>query len=301
MQTSLLKERKSNKCWERIISLLPRKLSHELEHIAKSRKNAPSCINELRIRADAVSTVVVDGAVIPLAVRVGADELDDIVFHACDGSIYAFRDTLARGYIPLGDGVRLGVCGHARYEGGELVGVSGISTLVFRLPFGECSFADDIAAIFLSSHSCGMLIYAPPGGGKTTVLRKLARSLASGKGARRVCIVDERCEFLPEDYINCTVDILRGYRRAEGIELAVRTLSPEIIVIDEISSEDAQGLADVMRCGIPLIATAHASSIDELLSKPYIAKFSDIGAFDLLVGITRVNREFGFIATGMKS
>ncbi len=283
-----------------MLALLPQNLALELEHIARTRKGMPQSVNELRLRAGGVSTLLADGVLINLHVRLREDELEDIIFSACEGSLYAFRDTLAQGYVPLGDGIRLGICGHARYEGGALVGVRGAGTLVFRFPFGECLFAEDIASIFRLGLHSGMLIYAPPGGGKTTALRSLVRVLGSGKGSKRVCVIDERCEFLPEDYIRCTVDILRGYKRAQGIELAVRTLTPEIIVIDEISSEEAAGLEGVMRCGIPMIATAHASSMEELLEKPYISKFTSMGTFDLLVGITKSDKDFGFIATDIR-
>ncbi len=299
MKSIITKEEKHAGSWQKILRLLPTRLTRELENIRKSRRDLLSEASELRLRAGGVSTLALSSGSLPLAVRLCEDELEEIIFGACDGSLYAYRDTLAEGYVPMSCGVRLGVCGRARYEGGELVGVRGITSLVFRLPYGECAFADDIAELFLSASHAGMLIYAPPGGGKTTALRSLVRVLSSGRYARRVCVVDERCEFIPEDYIMCAVDILRGYKRAEGIELAVRTLNPEIIVIDEIASDEAKSLEGVIRCGIPIIATSHAQTMDELMTKPHISRFCEMGAFDFLVGITKAADEYGFVATGI--
>ncbi len=286
--------------WQTVLDMLPRKLSEEIEHIARSRRNMLSMISEIRLRVGGVSELSFIGGAVPLVIKITEDELNEIIYKACDGSLYAYRDTLSEGYIPMEGGIRVGVCGHARYDGGALVGVRGISSLVFRFPFGECAFANEVAELFLSTSRGGMLIYAPPAGGKTTALRSLVKELSRGVEARRVCVIDERCEFDPEDYIRCSVDILRGYKRAHGIELAVRTLSPEIIVIDEIASDEAEALRSVMRCGIPVIATAHASSMEELLRKPHISRLIDLGVFDLFVGITRTGDEFGYVATGIQ-
>ena len=238
------------------------------------------------------------GETLHLFSRVGEEELEEILLKITDGSLYSCRDTLAEGYVPMRGGVRVGVCGRARYDGGRMVGVSGVSSLVFRLPFSACGFAAELCELFRGARS-GLLIYAPPGGGKTTALREMARILSSGADARRVAIVDERLEFFPEDYVGCEVDLLRGYKRRAGVEIAVRTLSPEIVMIDEIGADEAEGLSEVARCGIPVIATAHASSIDELLCKRGIGGLMRNGAFDLFAGIVKRDGNFGFVATAL--
>jgi stage III sporulation protein AA len=101
--------------------------------------------------------------------------------------------------------------------------------------------------------------------------------------------VDERCEFSAEDYSECEVDILRGYKKREGIEIATRTMSPEVLCVDEISGEDGASIAGVVRCGIPIIATSHASSRDELFSKSSLLPLFDCGVFDVFVGISRTD------------
>lgn len=298
MQGQLLNQRSQlvKSAWEEVISALPSALMREVVHIGASRKGFPSGLCEIRLRATGACVLVFESECIRLLSRVSERELSQVLERITDGSLYSYRDTLAEGFVPLKGGVRVGVCGAAKYDGGELVGIHAISSMVFRLPFGECNFADSLAELFLSSVHSGMLIYAPPGGGKTTALRSLVKILSSGTSASRVCVIDERCEFLPQEYFGCEADILRGYKRADGIEIAVRTLNPEIIVIDEIGAKEAEGLFGVMRCGIPVIATAHASSVEELLSKPGISMMTEGGVFDLFVGIIKKEGSYGFVS-----
>ena len=298
MEGQLLNQRGQlvKSAWEEVLSALPSALMREVIHIGASRKGFPSGLCEIRLRASGVCVLVFESECIRLVSRVSERELSQVLERITDGSLYAYRDTLAEGFVPLKGGVRVGVCGAAKYDGGELVGIHAISSMVFRLPFGECNFADSLAELFSSSVRSGMLIYAPPGGGKTTALRSLVKILSSGSLAKRVCVVDERCEFLPQEYLHCEADILRGYKRADGIEIAVRTLNPEIIVIDEIGAKEAEGLCAVMRCGIPVIATAHASSVAELLSKPGISAMTESGVFDLFVGIIKNEGSYGFVS-----
>ena len=301
MEGILLKEKWDliNDAWGAVLSHMPPSLLREIMHIGASRKGFPIGLCEIRLRASGACTLVFEGECIRLMSRVGERELSLILDGITDGSLYAFRDTLADGFVPLRGGVRVGVCGVAKYDGGELVGIHGISSMVFRLPFGECNFADELAKLFSTKAKSGMLIYAPPGGGKTTALRSIVKILSSGEGAKRVCVVDERCEFLPQEYLRCEADILRGYKRSDGIEIAVRTLNPEIIVIDEIGAKDAAGLYAVMRCGIPIVATAHASSLEEVRSKPSISLIAKSGVFDLFVGIVKNNGVYGIVSDSM--
>lgn len=295
MQASMEKEKIA---WSAVVENLPGSLVREIEQIGLSRKGFPHGLCEIRLRADARCSVLFSGESIPLVSRVSSEALEEILLKVGDLSLYSCRDTLAEGYLPMAGGVRVGVCGRARYDGGNLVGVSGIGSLVFRLPFAECEFAGSLCELFRGARS-GLLIYAPPGGGKTTALRGMARILSSGAEAKRVAVIDERLEFYAEDYLGCEVDLLRGYRRARGVEIAARTLSPEIIIIDEIGRDEVRELSEVVRCGIPIIATAHAASIDELMSRQGVASLIRGGAFDLFAGIVKRDGEFGFLATAL--
>ncbi len=273
---------------EKVLDILPKRVSMEISGLCKSRLGGVTMLREIRLRAEGRASLKLGGVYYPLFSSVSFDEVEKTVMKICDGAVYASRDRICDGYLPLGGGVRVGIVGSARYEGGALVGVESISSLVFRIPFGECDTKEELLSAF-SRASEGMLVYSPPGGGKTTALRALARLLGSGEHPKRVCIIDEREEFLTEDYTECEVDILKGYKRQKGLEIAVRTMSPEVLMIDEIGSEDARGIAEAARSGIPIIATAHAGSLSELFSKISLKPLFDIGAFDVFAGIFEEN------------
>ena len=268
-----------------VLSYLPTQISEEILRLVGGRREGVLGLREIRLRAEGRCSILYLKEKIPLFSSLKLNEAESLVNLLCDGALYAHRDTLASGYVTLRGGVRVGICGYARYEGGRLVGVSEMRSLVFRIPGGECEISEELAAAF-SEVRRGMLIYSPPGVGKTTALRALAKSVGEGASPRRVCGVDERCEFSEEDYSACEVDILKGYTRREGIEIATRTMSAEVIMIDEIGADDAESIRDVLRCGIPIVATAHAASYEEIKSKPGIASLISTGAFDVFAGIS---------------
>lgn len=268
---------------ERVLALLPRGLSDEIIRLASCRAGGVGEIREIMIRCGGLCQVRLGRESLPLYHRVDREGTDGLVSRLVDGALYAHRDSIASGYISLDGGIRVGICGSASYDGGRLVGVRDMRSLLFRIPSGRCDFADELYAVYDRGIGQGMLIYSPPGVGKTTALRSLALRLG---GRMRVCVVDERCEFPTEDYSGSRVDILKGYRRREGIEIATRTLSPDIIMIDEISAEDAEAMLGVVRCGIPLIATAHAGNFSELRSRPALRGLFDCSVFSTFVGIS---------------
>ena len=199
---------------------------------------------------------------------------------------------IAEGFISLPGGIRVGVCGSAAYDGEKLVGISNMSSLLFRIPTGECAFEDELYAVFCEGIGRGMIIYSPPGVGKTTAIRRLAYMIGGGNSPKRVAVVDERGEFDENDYFDRRVDILRGYKKGIGIEIATRTMSPDLITIDEIGADDVEPMLSAIKCGVPIIATAHAADKYELLSRPALRRFFDCSAFDKLVGIRVENGKY---------
>ncbi len=283
---------KSEKRASLVISTIGGRIGEEIERIALSRRSGLSGIKEICIRAEGRSSVVIGEERIPLYSTVTKAETEKLMSRLCDGALYAYRDSIASGYLTLKGGVRVGISGYAKYEYKSFVGVSDIRSLLFRIPGHACEFAERLYEIFSEGVGSGMLIYSPPGVGKTTALRSLASSLGTGRSPYRVAVIDERCEFDEEDYADAEVDILKGYKRRRGIEIATRTMAPEIIMIDEIGADDAEGIAAVSKCGIPLIATAHAGSYEELLMRSALYTLIGSGVFDVFVGISYSDGEY---------
>lgn len=270
---------------DRVLSYFPSGISREIRDLSEHRSDG--ALREIRLRAEGRASVRLGKSTIPLLGRVSSEELYTLLCRICDGAVYSQRDSICSGYVSMSCGVRVGVVGTAGYDSASLVGVEKISSLVFRIPTGECSFAPELERVFRTEgRGGGMLIYSPPGVGKTTALRALARRLGGGRTPMRVCVVDERFEFFPEDYRECEVDLLRGYKKKTGLDIAVRTMSPDIVMMDEIGAGEADAVLDAVHCGIPIVATAHARSADELLSKRSLKPLFESGAFVTLVGIS---------------
>ena len=260
-----------------------------------SRMNTQkSAVNEIRLRADGLSAIVVSGKNVALDVTVSKDEMKEVFKRACGGAVYAHRDDVCRGFVTLSGGVRVGVCGYAKYEGGGVVGIGDISSLVFRIPTGECSFARALYREWFSRGG-GMLICSGAGEGKTTAIRALAGLIGTGESARRVVVADERCEFNPDEYKRAHVDILRGYKRSSGIDIAIRTMSAEILIVDEISSpEDAAAMMMSVGAGVTVIATVHARSLEDAMRREHVATLVRGGLFESACVISRRKGVFSY-------
>lgn len=273
---------------DHILSYLPPPLRSEILRLQAGRVNFYRDLSEIRLRVGSPCALVLGGRNVLLLHRCTAQDMAALVSRLCHGSVYAFRDAIAEGYLPFPGGVRVGLCGYARYEGGHLVGISEVHSLVFRIPHEVCDSEETLFREWSAGVRAGMLIYSPPGGGKTTALRALARRIGSGHDPRRVAVIDERGEFGAADFTTASVDVLRGYRRAAGLEIATRTLSPEVLVVDEIGGEEeARAMLGVLKTGVPLIATAHAASYDEVCRRRSLAPFLELGVFDVFVGLFR--------------
>lgn len=262
--------------------LLPARVTKALEGL--------SDIEELRLAAGRQMWVRKDRRHFALDVRLTAKEIEDMVLRMCGGSLYAHAESICNGFIPLGGGVRVGVCGRVTLEGGRVIGVHDISSLCIRIP--RAVTLDVSEAVLLLRHfsfTRGLLLYAPPSGGKTTYLRSLALTLASGEKPRRVAVVDTRDElaFSLDSPMLC-LDILSGYPKGYGVEIATRTLGAEVILCDEIGGEeDVRAILGVQSGGVPLVASAHASSVQDLMGRPSILSLHRAGVFGAYLGISR--------------
>ncbi len=278
-----------------LFGFLPRGLVRELSQISRSVPCFCTRLSELRLRRGGPSQIVISGRSYPLFYRPRADEMEHILLRLSEGALFAHRDSIGDGYISAGMGIRVGVSGRASYEGGVMVGVGDISLFVFRLPSVRCDYAEELYRGWASLGFGNLLIGAPPLGGKTTAIAALARLLGSGRDAMRTVIVDERAELDPAEFAGCTVDVLQGYKRQAGIELAIRTMSAELVIVDEITSEkEANALFVALGAGVGVVATVHAGSVREMMMRGCLGAVLREGLFRVGAMLTSAGGTYGF-------
>lgn len=279
--------------WVLPSDLLPPRLTHAILEAVHGRGET---VEEIRLRAGRYAGITAGGRNLTANAILTVAELTAILTHMCGGSLYAYSQTINQGYVTLPSGIRVGVAGRAVCEEGHIIGICEITGLCIRLPhrFGRmggtvCRLLRSMAAEGGSPQ--GVLIYAPPGEGKTTLLRAVTAGMAGADGEPplRTVVVDTRGELSFEtDGQGLCLDILQGYPRACGVEIATRTLSAQLIVCDEIGDvEEAMALISAHHGGVPLVATAHAGTPEELLRRTGIRLLHEAHLFGAYVGIRR--------------
>lgn len=242
-----------------------------LKSAAKIRITEPmSGIAEIRLRAGRPSVCVnILGDMRICSEPFSAAEIADCFAEICRYSIHSFQEEISHGFVTLDGGHRVGLCGTAVTNGGRIEMFKDISGLNIRIAHEVKGCADEIYSRFFSGGMRSMLIAGKPLCGKTTVLRDLARRLGE---RHRVTLIDSRNELsaslhgTPTLDIGLNTDALCGCPKSDGIMLALRTLSPEIIICDEIGNDES-AVEQAMFCGVKLIASAHAASLDELFMR----------------------------------
>ncbi len=208
----------------------------------------------------------------------------------CGYSIYSRQTEIKNGYITVKGGHRIGLCGTAEIKDGEISTVTDITSLNVRISRQIFGVAAGIMPHIVPVGG-GVLIAGAPSTGKTTLLRDIAYRLSLGKGCRimRTCVIDERGElsggYRDESEIDLGLaDVLRGYPKGDGIMQSIRSLSPQIIICDEVGTqEDAQAVAQGANAGAYIIATIHAQDYHSLMQRKQAQRLLETGAFGTLI------------------
>lgn len=257
---------------------------------------------EIRLRAgkplsfvtfEGISYLSVHGRVTGLpcgtSFTVSISDIKESFQRICEYSVYSYTKDISQGFVTVGGGHRAGVYGTAVYSGGNITGIRDVSGINLRISREFKNCASELITSAFSDGLCGLLLCGSPSTGKTTMLRDTAR-LVSDMLLKKVTVIDERGEIAAsvkgeaQNDVGINTDVLDGYGKADGITQAVRTLSPELVICDEIGSpEDCRVVSFGVNSGVSFAAAVHASCEDELKSKSEIMNLLRTGAFPKIV------------------
>ena len=214
---------------------------------------------------------------------VRAEDLKETMEYVSSYSMYAFEEEIRQGFITIQGGHRVGIAGKTVLEGDRIKSVKYISYINLRLSHQIKGCASPILPyIIKNGRICHTLIISPPRCGKTTLLRDLIRQVSSGSSYMpgvSVGVVDERSEIggsyqgIPQNDLGIRTDVLDCCPKAEGMMMLIRSMSPEVVAVDELGDyEDIHAIESVIHCGCKLFATVHGSSIEDIKRKPLMQR-----------------------------
>ena len=232
-------------------------------------------------------TVIQDGTLAACSasgLTVTRPVMDALFQNLCRHSLHSVQNAVRQGFLTIAGGSRAGLCGTAVIQNHTLESVRAVSGINLRIASERTGCAEPLLNRIGGANACGGLLLAgPPSSGKTTILRDLARILG---GQKRVCLIDERGELaasdagIPQFAVGTQTDVFDGYPKAEGIAIAVRVMSPEYIICDEIGgASETDAILQALNTGVQFLASVHASTEDELYRRPQIAKLIQTAAF----------------------
>lgn len=257
-----------------------------------------NAVNELRFRVDKPIVVAIGArryflgekgltGSLKEAIRASKVMIEDMIFRASECSIYSVNEQIKKGFIVTKGGVRLGLGGDMIEEAGKIKTMTNFSSLNIRLPHQIKNCSLPVFDMLLSGDRVlSTLVLSPPSAGKTTFLRDFVCQLSERNYAFNVLVLDERGELdLGEgNALGNFADKISFARKKVGFENGIRSLSPNIIVTDELGGEeDLEAVRYAVNCGVTIIASAHADSIETLLKKPAFKEVLDEKVFSRYV------------------
>lgn len=260
---------------EEILRILPIDISNEVKEYLKSEY-----LQEIRIKANKPLIINLSSKEVILRKIATISDIKQILVKISNYSLYAYEEELRQGYITIKGGHRVGIAGECVIDQGEVRTIRNISSINIRICREVKGCSNEIMKYIVSNDKVyNTLIISPPKCGKTTILRDIARNISNGmplnnlKG-KKVSIIDERSEIascfngIPQLDIGIRSDILDNCLKKDGMIMAIRSLSPEVLVCDEIGTkEEIESLNMAFNSGVNIIITIHGYNIEDIYKR----------------------------------
>ncbi|MCM0650379.1 stage III sporulation protein AA [Clostridium swellfunianum] len=258
-----------------ILEILPQHIRNEVISLKGVEK-----LQELRLKVNKPLMFQVGNEEVVSNYKASIQDIKLILQHISNYSIYAYEEEIKQGYLTIKGGHRVGLCGSCVIEDNKIKTIKSFGSLNIRISKEIEGCSNKIIPFILrESDTLNTIVISPPRCGKTTLLRDIARNLSDGmpqlklKG-KKLCIIDERSEIsacfnaIPQMNVGIRTDVLDNCPKAEGIMMAIRSMSPEIIVCDEIGThKDMESILMALNSGVSLITTIHGYGIEDLYNR----------------------------------
>ncbi len=272
-----------------ILKNLPLKIKEQI--ISKGNLDM---ITEIRLRVGRNLIVYYGLNENELQYEIVREDLITILKNISSNSIYSVQQDINSGFVTLEGGHRIGIAGEVVLKDDKIGNIKNISSMNIRIAREHIGISDSIIKNLLVDNCIlNTIILSPPLCGKTTLLRDLIRNI-SNRGMN-VCVVDERCEIAPMNAAKCVLDIggrtdvISGGSKDLGMRIAVRSMAPEVVCVDEIGTkEDAEALKYLARSGVHFIATMHGNSLKDIVNSD-VSSLVDNGYISRVILLSRKN------------
>ncbi|ATD55199.1 stage III sporulation protein AA [Clostridium chauvoei] len=282
---------------EEILKVLPLKVGSLIRH-----KDLKDSIQEIRLKIGKPIIIYTFKGEEVLSYVTTAEDIKQTLVKISNYSLYAYEEEIKQGYITIRGGHRIGIAGECVIVSGTIRTIKNISSLNFRICREVKGCSNEVMRYITENDRVyNTLIVSPPKCGKTTILRDVAKNISSGMNIRnlkgkKVCIIDERSEIaasfngVPQMDVGIRTDVLDNCLKKEGMIMAIRSLSPEVLICDEIGTNgDIEALQMAFNSGVNVVVTLHGYSIEDIYKRKVFKEILYSSILDRIVILSNRN------------
>ncbi|GFZ30472.1 stage III sporulation protein AA [Clostridium zeae] len=261
-----------------------------------------SKLQEIRLKCNKPVMLNIDNKEVILNYTTNQNEINNIFNKISNFSVYAFEEDIKQGFITIRGGHRIGVTGHWVNDDGVIKSLKSVFSINIRIAREIIGCSDSLLPhVTKGDKVYNTILVSPPKCGKTTLLRDLVRNISNGYlkynvTGKKVCVIDERSEIaachmgIPQMDVGVRTDIYDNCLKYVGLMMAIRCMSPEVIVCDEIGTDrDVEAIVSAFNCGVNIISTIHGNNEYDLYSRPVFKKLLENKVIEKIIVLSNKN------------